>query len=189
MKPKLAAVLHKRGIALLFTLALLPSLKVLAAGDTCTKHGPAASGCSFCLDGHVREGEGTVVTFRWTNPSSADFVIRKSGNVKLEMSPGQPGAKVGSTSDFGGSVVDSVSWMPLDGGSEFVALVFEGTQSDLLRTRGTFMLSSVLPGFDAALPAIVLKVSVELAEYDFKTHQRGPFRNSTQCAVFYKTNL
>lgn len=156
-----------------------------AATDTCKRHGPVTSDCSYCLDGDVRVGNGTAVTFRWTNHTGTDVVIRQSGGLKLQIAPGQPGAQVGTTSDFGGVFVDSVLWLPLPGhGSVFAVL--DGTKPDLLDTRGAFVLTDLLPGFDAALPAVVLKVSVEQAYYDFQTRQAGPFRTSTQCAVFYK---
>lgn len=158
---------------------------VHAQNDTCSKHGKSAEGCGFCIDGKVKVGQGTAFTFPWNNTSDGDIVIRKEPSAKLEFLPGQRAVQIGTTKDFGGVIKDSVVWF---GGrnNSFVSPVFKGTRLLFIEIKGAFILTEILSGFKTEEPAIVLKLTVDIAEYDFDTRQTGLFKPSTQCAVFYK---
>ncbi len=156
-----------------------------AQTDSCAKHGKSVRGCTFCREGNVKVGENVAISFPWANSSREDIVIRKEPSAKLEVLAGQSAAQIGTSSDFAGRVADSVTWFGGENGSS-VFLVFMGSQAPFVEMQGGFSLTKTLPDFKMDEPAVVLKLTVETADYAFDTRQTGTFKPTTQCAVFYR---
>lgn len=171
----------------MLTLVFIASFacNVHAQHNNCRKHGESADGCGFCFEEKISLGQMISFTFPWVNVSGDDVIIRKEPNPKLEIFPGQRAAQIVSTSNFGGAVKDSVVWFSF-GKNSFATVVPKGNLMPFVALQGAFGLRAILSDYKIEEPAIVLRLTAEISEYDFDARQAGNFKLSTQCIIFYK---
>ena len=168
----------------LLSVVALCGTSVAASPETCSKHGTVVKGCAYCYEGTVRTGQRDAITIKWTNVSENDVAIRKDPGARLEIAPGQPAAEVGKSTDFGGKFIEQVPWFSHL--NMYVTVALAESQMSVIDTTGAILLTGVRYGFKENEPAVLLKLTLDRATYDFKTRQTGKFSEETQCAVLYR---
>lgn len=155
-----------------------------AQSKFCTIFPNQTKGCEACSRANMLPDKLDEVKFIWT-PLEDGIILQNDGAV-VELLVSQPGVDVMSATKPDGKFHQSVAWFPFDETNRFVHPVFQGTDKYLLNV-GPLGYSYKNANISNDVPLVVLKVTVNLAAYDWKTNQAGSFSPSTQCLLVFNS--